>query len=683
MTPLEAPHTRGAHFVLCRVDKHPLWREWQKKQPGFEAVKRHAAAGGLVGLVPASLGCVVVDVDEGGAAGVEALRGVLGEPIATAGTRGGGFHLWYPAPAGKIGNRKWGLDAPPCGGDIRGSNGFVVLWDPSALVDGLAANFAAAPPPSLHALPKPTVNGRGPGAVRAAKPGGRNDTLNRETFLAAARGELDEDVFRDTAAAAGLAPGEVEATLGSAARAGAEKAPEVVPSPSSPMAVARALAAALFTNADGALPLRHHRGGFYRWDGRHWPTILDRDVRGTAYVWLEHAQYDHPRDGLRLFNPTRRKIDDMIDALKAVIMLDSAAEAPCWIDGTAAPPAGEVVSMRNGLLHVPTRTLGPHTPGFFNHHSLPFPYQPECGPPVRWIAFLDELWGDDQPSIDALQETMGYLLGGDTSQQKMFLLVGPKRAGKGTIGRVLTGLLGAHNVAAPTLASLSTNFGLSPLIGKPLALISDARLSGRSDSSVVVERLLSISGEDSLTIDRKYLEPWTGRLPTRLVLLTNELPRLGDASGALVSRFIVFVLTRSFYGRENTQLTDELLSEAPGIFDWALDGLDRLNERGHFVSPESGSNAIQQLEDLSSPVAAFLHDACIMGSEHRVAVDRLWAVWTAWCENEGRAPGSKPVFGRDLHAAAPTIKKTRPHDDSGRTHVYNGIGLKADVGGTT
>ena len=676
MSALEALHTRGAHFVLCRVDKRPLWREWQKKQPGFEAVKRHAAAGGLVGLVPASLGCVVVDVDEGGSAGVEALRGVLGEPVVTVGTRGGGFHLWYPAPAGEIGNRKWGL--PGAAGDIRGSRGFVVCWDPSALVDGLAANFAAAAAPSLHALPKPPVNGHGPEAMRAAKPGARNDTLNREAFVAAARGGLDGDAFRDAAAAAGLPPGEVEATLGSAARAGAEKAPEVVPSPSSPMAVARALAAEVFTSADGALTLRQHRGGFYCWSGRHWPAIPGLDVRGIAYVWLEHGQYHHPeKDELQAFNPTRRKIDDLIDALKAVVMLDSAAEAPCWIDGTATLAAEEIVSVANGLLHVPTRAVLPHAPGFFNHHSLPFPYEPECGPPVRWLKFLDELWGDDQPSIDTLQEAFGYILGGDTSQQKMFLLDGPKRAGKGTIVRVLTGLVGAHNVAAPTLASLSTNFGLSPLIDKPLALISDARLSGRSDSSVVVERLLSISGEDSLTIDRKYKEPWTGRLPTRLVLLTNELPRLSDASGALASRFIVFVLTRSFYGRENARLTDELLSEAPAIFNWALDGLDRLNKRGHFVSPESGRNTIQQLQDLSSPLSAFLRDACIMGSEHRVAVDRLWAAWKAWCENEGRAPGSKALFGRDLHAAAPTIKKTRPSGDGKRTSFYEGIALQS------
>ena len=226
-----------------------------------------------------------------------------------------------------------------------------------------------------------------------------------------------------------------------------------------------------------------------------------------------------------------------------------------------SPPANELISMTNGLLYVPTRALLPHTPSFFCHHALTFPFVAECAPPARWLGFLRQLWDDDESSISALQEVMGYLLGGDTRQQKIFLFVGPKRGGKGTIGRVLTGLLGAHNVAAPTLAGLSTNFGSQPLIGKPLGLISDARLSGR-DSKVVVERLLSVSGEDSLTIDRKFKGPWTGRLPTRFLVLTNELPRLTDSSGALASRFVVFVLRNSFYGTENPGLTDELLTEA-------------------------------------------------------------------------------------------------------------------------
>ena len=85
-------------------------------------------------------------------------------------------------------------------------------------------------------------------------------------------------------------------------------------------------------------------------------------------------------------------------------------------------------------------------------------------PARRWLAFLRTLWGNDVELINCLQEMFGYLVSGDTCQQKMFLLVGPKRGGKGTIGRVLTRLLGRHNVAGPTLSTLGTNFGLQDLI---------------------------------------------------------------------------------------------------------------------------------------------------------------------------------------------------------------------------
>ena len=114
-----------------------------------------------------------------------------------------------------------------------------------------------------------------------------------------------------------------------------------------------------------------------------------------------------------------------------------------------------------------------------------------------------------------LQEIFGLCLTGDTSHQKAFLIVGPKRSGKGTIARVLTQLIGSDNTVAPTLARLGTNFGLQPLIGKRLAIISDARLGGRADQQAIAERLLSITGEDAITTDRKNIAAWTGRLQVR------------------------------------------------------------------------------------------------------------------------------------------------------------------------
>ena len=454
-----------------------------------------------------------------------------------------------------------------------------------------------------------------------------------------------------------------------------------VPSPQEPMAVARELVKHLFTGPDG-LVLRDHRGDFFQWTGTHWPEVDRRDIRAAAYTFLEHACYLHPDEGRKPFAPSRRKIDDVVDALRAVVLVDSRTEAPTWITSVdTLPPARDCIAMTNGILHVPTRMLRPQTPNYFAHHALPFAFDPAAPAPVRWLRFLDELWPDDGSAINALQEVFGYIVSGDTRQQKIFLLNGPKRGGKGTIGRVLTGLLGVHNVAAPTLASLSTNFGLSPLIGKPLALVSDARLSTKADSKIVVERLLSVSGEDSLTVDRKYREPWTGRLAARFMVLTNELPRLTDASGALASRFVVFVLTRSFYGQEDPALTDALLTEVSGIFSWSLAGLDRLTARGYFVTPASGREAVQQLEDLSSPISAFIRDRCTVGADQSVEVDTLWAAWKTWCSDDNRHPGTKALFGRDLRSALPRLKKMRPRTDGDRDHVYQGIGVGTTVPG--
>jgi hypothetical protein len=118
-------------------------------------------------------------------------------------------------------------------------------------------------------------------------------------------------------------------------------------------------------------------------------------------------------------------------------------------------------------------------------------------------------------------------------------------------------------------------FGLAPLIGKPLAIISDARFAGE-DSSIVVERLLSISGEDRLTVNRKYRDQWTGKLPSRLHIISNELPELGDASTAIVGRIVLVPLTKSWLGQEDHDLEPALHRELPGILNWALAGLHSL-----------------------------------------------------------------------------------------------------------
>ena len=447
--------------------------------------------------------------------------------------------------------------------------------------------------------------------------------------------------------------------------------------PRDPMQAARALIAARFVN-DGHRLLHRHRGTFWRFQSNHYAFVDQENVRAEVWRFLEAAQRQNSKGKPVPFKPNRARVSDVLDALGAACKLDSSIEPPAWLAGVdELPAAAEMLPLANGLLHLPSGELYPAMPSFFGLAASDVAFDPDAPDPQHWLAFLGDLFETDVQAIAALQDWFGYALSPDTSQHKILFVVGPRRSGKGTIARVLTALAGRDSVANPTLASLQTPFGLAPLIGKPLAFITDARLGGRSDQAAITERLLSISGEDALTIDRKHIDAWTGRLKVRFVILTNELPRIADTSGALVGRLIVLVLVNSFYGREDPGLTARLLSELPGILNWSLHGYRRLQTRGYFIQPASAREAIEDLERLASPINAFITEYCLIGAGQTVSVELLYQTWRMWCESVGRKdPGTKQVFGRDLRAVVPGLRTTQPRDGDSRERRYEGIGLK-------
>ncbi len=425
--------------------------------------------------------------------------------------------------------------------------------------------------------------------------------------------------------------------------------------------------------------VRTYAGVLMAWRHNRYAPLEDAAVRHRLQPWLHEAlryvvDKSTGRQVLAPFESNVTTVNAALESIRQYTHLDAELTPPVWLDeAETRPDPREILPCRTVNLHIPSGTVTPATPALFSPNALDFDYNPQAAAPVRWLAFLDQLWPDDPESVRLLQEWFGYCLTLDTSQQKMLLVTGPKRSGKGTIGRVLSQLVGTANVCGPTTASLAGPFGLQPLIGTSLAIVSDARFQGEA-VPVVVERLLCISGEDTLTVDRKHMASVTMKLPTRFVFFTNELPRFSDSSGAIAARFLTLRLTRSFFGREDPQLTDKLLTELPGILLWALQGWLRLHRRGHFVPPASVASAIQELEDLASPVGAFVRECCVTGPGRRVWVDLLYQAWRDWCQRDGRSlMTTRQTFGRDLVAA---VSGVRTRVGSGNRRFYDGIALK-------
>lgn len=423
--------------------------------------------------------------------------------------------------------------------------------------------------------------------------------------------------------------------------------------------------------------LHAYGGRMFGWNSNRYCECDDGAIRHQLQPWMHEAlTYVPAKHGPELapFPANPATVSAALETIRADVHIDQAREAPFWLSADPSlPNPREILPCRTVNLHIPSEQITPATPDLFTFNALEFDVDLNAARPGRWLAFLEQLWHADSEAIELLQEWFGYCLTPDTSQQKMLLIVGPRRSGKGTIGRVLTELIGRQNVVGPTTASLAGPFGLQPLLGRSVAIVSDARFNG-ADIQPVVERLLCISGEDSVTVDRKHMESLTVRLPIRFTFLSNEVPRLKDIAGALAGRFLVLTLQESFYGREDPALTAGLLAELPGILAWALEGWARLRARGRFKVPASSQETETMLIDLTSPVGAFLREVCVVAPDQRVGVDELYKAWRAWCEQDGRPVSNRQNLGRELLAVIPGLKCRRNHV-SGR--FYEGVGLSA------
>lgn len=475
------------------------------------------------------------------------------------------------------------------------------------------------------------------------------------------------------------APDEVDARPGQDLVKLGERDPatgRLVLSPKKTLPTAHAYLREFHAHEDG--PTLYDYGGFlWLWKGNKFVEIEPGRLAQQLHTWLHGAlRYSFNRETKCLelidFDGNPATVAHALATIRAVSHLPATTPAPTWIGGDPPVPLRELIPCKTMNLHIPTGRTLPATPRLFCFNAIDFDFDPHAPDPTRWLAFLDELFGSDTQSIDLLQEWFGYCLTADTSQQKMLLVVGPRRSGKGTIARVLSKLVGTGNFVGPTVSGLAGEFGLQPLLGKSLAVVSDARFAGENIMTVV-ERLLCISGEDAITVNRKFLSAVTMPLPVRFVFLTNELPRFNDSSTALAGRFVALRLTKSFYGTEDVGLSNALMAELPGILLWAIYGWERLRSRGRFQEPESSRAAIADIEDLSSPVNAFVRERCVLGPGHRIACPDLYAAWCEWCTADGRTSHTTAqVFGRDLAAAAPGVYRRRC---TGRRAFYEGIGL--------
>lgn len=394
--------------------------------------------------------------------------------------------------------------------------------------------------------------------------------------------------------------------------------------------------------------LAFQHGEFLSWeDGRYRP--IPRQVLRR----LIYAAIPHDMQGVEPSTHTEREVRAALEALCFVEL-----QAPCWRDqGPDDPPASEIVAVLNGLLHVPTARLLEHTPRFFTHNRLAFRFDPLAPLPLRFLAVLERQFEDDPAAMAALAEWFGYCLTPDLSFHRFAVLYGAKRSGKSTVASVLEALLGAENVASPTVQQFGQPFGLASLLNKLAAIVHDANFAQTIPPSFV-EILKVITGAGTIDVNVKHRDYVAGALITaRPTFVTNNPPNIHDDTGAIEERMMIFAFTHSIpeEDRDASLLATILAEEMPGVLLWALEGRRRLYERGRFSPTETMRDYAADFS--ADPVREFVDAECEDDRRASETTEAVYAAFANFCHDNGHEPLDRELLGRKLRDVYPHVQR--------------------------
>jgi P4 family phage/plasmid primase-like protien len=340
-----------------------------------------------------------------------------------------------------------------------------------------------------------------------------------------------------------------------------------------------------------------------------------------------------------------------------------------------------LICLWNGILDLRSgrRDRVDHDPGIPFVTRLPVVYDPTAKCP-RFQTFLERVLPDDRWR-SVVQEMFGYCLKPGNPYKTAFFLVGPHDSGKSTLLEVLRGVLGAENTATIALQALADNkFAAAGLYGRLANIYTD--LSPKLIRDAGLFKMLT-GGSDHVPAEKKFQDAFSFVNPAKLLFSANTMPAVAWGDTAFFRRWAVIELVEQIPLPEQIAFYEAvLLEEAPGILNWALDGLDRLSTRGHFDTEGVLANTRTRWRRLSDSLVWFVEDRLERERTALIAKSELYASYTQFCEDQGVEARSQTDVGCELPQLLPGVHATvaKPGGRADKS-VRSWMGLRLRSGG--
>jgi len=317
-----------------------------------------------------------------------------------------------------------------------------------------------------------------------------------------------------------------------------------------------------------------------------------------------------------------------------------------------------IINFENGLYHIDTGELTPHTPSIYSTIQIPCNYNPNSASKstVVFDKFMNDFTGGDEGKkrllmqyvAVAISSIYGYRL------KKGLIVVGKGNSGKSRLKKFTESLLGTENFSNTDLETLEKRFGTSCLY--------NTRLVGSSDmTNPTVKALANFKqavGGDSIMIEFKGRTAFYYTYKGLFWYCCNQLPKFGGDTGEWVyDRFIVLRADNTIPPEKRDKyLNDKLFKEREAVIaKYLIPALKQVIENNYnFDIPESCNIELEKYKEENSVVIQFYKECCTERPQERIndncTTKKMYDIFKEWCKDNshnGYTP-SKTEFNRQL-----------------------------------
>ena len=317
------------------------------------------------------------------------------------------------------------------------------------------------------------------------------------------------------------------------------------------------------------------------------------------------------------------------------------------------------IAVKNGILNLDTRELGPFNPSKIFFSKINAEYDPEARCPLI-DKFLRGVLSEEEDR-KVIYELGGFCLWKEYTYEKAFMFVGNGRNGKDKTLELLKRLVGVDNCCSVPLSSIvPESFIVSEFFQKMINLSGEINNKDLRDPSM----FKALTGRSLLSAQRKFLRPVTFVNYAKFVFACNELPMVYDNSRGFWDRWVLLEFPFTFVSEEELEkaedksklklrdedIIDKITSEKEmsGLLNAFLDGLDRLRDNRDFSTTKGSDEVKNTWIRKSNSVMAFAMSQLEGDYESVILKREFRKKYIDYCKEHKVLPRSDTVIKRTL-----------------------------------